>query len=46
MLDEQHPEYQWKKNKGYPTKAHRRAILEHGQTAFHRKTFQFKTDDL
>jgi len=46
MLHEQHPEYQWKQNKGYPTKAHRKAILEHGQTSYHRKTFQFKTDDL
>jgi ribonuclease HII len=46
MLDAQHPEYDWKQNKGYPTKGHRRAIVKHGQTSYHRKTFQFKTDDL
>ena len=45
-LHEQHSEYQWKKNKGYPTKAHRQAILNHGSTSYHRQTFQFKTEDL
>ena len=45
-LHEKHSEYEWKKNKGYPTKAHRQALLKHGSTKYHRKTFQFKTDDL
>lgn len=45
-LDKQYPIYEWKKNKGYPTKAHRQAILEHGATDYHRQTFQFKTEDL
>ena len=33
------PEYGWNKNKGYPTSYHRAAILKHGITSFHRKSF-------
>ena len=40
FLDAKHPEYQWSKNKGYPTKIHREAIKKHGITPFHRKSFQ------
>ena len=36
----QYPVYQWNVNKGYPTKAHRAAIEEHGISPFHRKTFK------
>jgi ribonuclease HII len=39
-LDLLHPEYQWKKNKGYPTAAHRKAIQKFGITPHHRKSFQ------
>lgn len=39
QLDEQFPAYQWKKNKGYPTKAHRAAIEQVGPSPFHRMTF-------
>ena len=45
-LHQKYPMYQWKKNKGYPTKAHRQGIIDHGYTDFHRKTFRLKTDDL
>lgn len=45
-LHEEHSEYGWKQNKGYPTKGHRQALVKHGATAYHRQTFQFKTDDL
>jgi ribonuclease HII len=38
-LDAEYPLYSWKRNKGYPTTDHRRAIAEHGITPFHRKTF-------
>ncbi|MBP7273285.1 MAG: ribonuclease HII [Saprospiraceae bacterium] len=38
-LAAQHPTYQWEKNKGYPTVAHRRGILQHGTTVHHRKSF-------
>ena len=34
------PMYNWKKNKGYPTKEHREGILKFGTTRYHRKTFQ------
>jgi len=36
----EYPEYNWKQNKGYPTKAHREAIKEFGATDHHRKTFK------
>ena len=34
------PEYDWKQNKGYPTKKHREAIAKHGSTPHHRMTFK------
>lgn len=34
------PQYEWKSNKGYPTIVHRKAVLEHGHTVHHRKTFR------
>ncbi|HOI98131.1 MAG TPA: ribonuclease HII [Rectinema sp.] len=34
------PEYGFRKNKGYPTKAHRAAIERFGPSRFHRKGFQ------
>ncbi|MBK9737418.1 MAG: ribonuclease HII [Saprospiraceae bacterium] len=34
------PVYGWDSNKGYPTKAHRSAILQHGICYYHRKSFQ------
>ena len=33
------PHYAWDTNKGYPTIAHRTALLKHGATPLHRKTF-------
>ncbi len=39
QLSELHPEYLWHKNKGYLTKAHINAILQHGITKWHRKSF-------
>lgn len=39
QLDQDHPHYNWKKNKGYPTIAHRNAIIANGFSPFHRKTF-------
>lgn len=35
-----YPEYNFKKHKGYPTKAHRDAIKIHGCCPIHRKTFK------
>lgn len=45
-LHAEYPQYGWDRNKGYPTKEHRRAVLEHGMTPYHRTTFTFRTDDL
>ena len=39
-LDLEFDSYAWKKNKGYPTIAHRKAIQEKGITPHHRKSFQ------
>jgi ribonuclease HII len=38
-LDEQHIEYRWKANKGYPTTDHRKAIHAHGPCIHHRMSF-------
>ena len=38
-LDEEYPQYDWKSNKGYPTKKHRDAIRKFGTTPYHRRTF-------
>ena len=44
-LAKQFPAYGWDKNKGYPTKAHRRAIMECGITEHHRKSFTLTIAD-
>ena len=41
-LAEQYPQYGWEKNMGYPTPAHIQAIIEHGYTPHHRKSFHLK----
>lgn len=33
------PQYQWNKNKGYPTREHRMAIEKYGISKYHRKSF-------
>lgn len=42
---EKYPVYDWKGNKGYPTKKHRQAILEHGPSPIHRKSFKLLADE-
>ncbi len=39
-IHEEFPMYNWKQNKGYPTKEHREAIKRYGITKYHRKTFR------
>ena len=39
-LDLKNPIYNWKKNKGYPTKEHREAIKKYGTTKYHRMSFR------
>ena len=36
----EYPMYNWKQNKGYPTKEHRDAIRKFGLTKYHRKSFK------
>ncbi len=43
-LDKDYPEYLWKKNKGYPTMEHRKAIEKYGPCTHHRMTFQLLAD--
>lgn len=35
----EYPYYDWQKNKGYPTRAHREGIRLHGITPYHRKSY-------
>lgn len=39
-IHEEFPIYNWKKNKGYPTKEHREAIKKYGPTKYHRMSFR------
>jgi ribonuclease HII len=43
-LHTEFPAYNWKKNKGYPTKDHREAIQLNGETPHHRLTFRLLSE--
>ncbi|UAM98348.1 ribonuclease HII [Polaribacter litorisediminis] len=45
-IHQEYPMYNWKKNKGYPTKEHRNAIREFGPNLHHRKTFRLLPEQL
>ena len=45
-IHEEFPMYNWKKNKGYPTKEHREAIRKYGVTKYHRITFRLLPDPI
>jgi len=45
-LDQIYPGYDWKKNMGYPTLTHRKAIAKLGTTPFHRKSFRLLDEQL
>lgn len=45
-IHQEFPCYNWKKNKGYPTKEHRAAIQKNGITKYHRKTFKLLPEQL
>ena len=42
-LSEEHPQFFWHQNKGYPTKKHREAIFKYGKSKYHRKSFRVST---
>ena len=44
QLDKEYPAFSWKKNKAYPTLAHRAAIRLNGTTPYHRLTFDLLGD--
>ena len=43
-LAEEYPQYDWKSNKGYPTKKHRDAIRQYGVTPYHRMSYNLLGD--
>jgi len=45
-IHKEHPDYNWLRNKGYPTKEHRQAIRDFGITLHHRKTFKLLPQQL
>ena len=45
-LHQKFPNYQWNKNKGYPTIAHRKALKEIGPCDHHRRSFRLLPDQL
>ncbi len=45
-IHEEFPMYNWKKNKGYPTKEHREAIRTYGITKYHRTSFRLLPEQL
>lgn len=45
-IHEEFPMYNWKKNKGYPTKEHREAIRKYGVTKYHRMTFRLLPEQI
>ncbi|MDR1091229.1 MAG: ribonuclease HII [Prevotella sp.] len=45
-IAEEYPLYDWKNNKGYPTKKHRDAVCRYGATPYHRLSFNLKEKQL
>jgi len=46
QIHEEFPMYNWKQNKGYPTKEHREAIRNYGTTKYHRMSFRLLPEQL
>ena len=44
QLAGEYPQYDWRSNKGYPTKKHREAIKQFGITPYHRKSYNLLGD--
>ncbi len=43
-LAAEYPQYDWLRNKGYPTRRHRDAIRQYGVTPYHRKSYNLLGD--
>lgn len=46
FIHQEYPQYDWSKNKGYPTLYHRRIVRESGISPYHRVTFANQGDQL
>jgi len=46
QISAEFPQYNWSKNKGYPTKVHREAIVKTGISPYHRKSFRLTDEQL
>lgn len=46
QIDKEFPQYNWAKNKGYPTADHRAAIAKYGITPYHRRSFRLLDQQL
>ena len=44
QLAEEYPQYDWRSNKGYPTKKHRETIRQYGTTPYHRMSYNLLGD--
>ncbi|WP_276359448.1 ribonuclease HII [Daejeonella sp. H1SJ63] len=42
----EYPQYEWEINKGYPTIKHRNAVIAHGLSPYHRKSFRISDPQL
>lgn len=40
-----YPQYDWRSNKGYPTRKHRQAIMDYGPSPYHRVSFNLTGSD-
>lgn len=40
------PQYEWEKNKGYSTPRHKQLIIEHGESPYQRKTFNYRKNQI
>jgi ribonuclease HII len=45
-LHQEYPQYGWDRNKGYPTRQHRQAVLEYGPSSYHRRSFRLLNDQM
>ncbi len=43
-LAAEYPQYDWQRNKGYPTRSHREAIRQYGASPYHRRSYNLLGD--
>lgn len=45
-LHREYPVYGWDRNKGYPTREHRKALINHGPSPYHRRSFNLLNEQM